>query len=99
MYLGSTPGKVPSLSLNVAATASGTLLGLKGSNGGNTAIGVNPAPKAVTRARDSARVGLGVVGKPPPPGVPGWGTFGSKSPEMKMINRNGLQIPTLGDHH
>ena len=46
----------------------GTVLGLR--NGGNTLMGVKPAG---SRAKEAARVGLGTVGKPPPPGVPAAG--------------------------
>ena len=46
----------------------GTVLGLR--NGGNTLMGVKPAG---SRAKEAARVGLGMVGKPPPPGVPAAG--------------------------
>lgn len=43
----------------------GTVLGLR--KGGNTLMGVKPAG---SRAKEAARVGLGAVGDPPPPGVP-----------------------------
>ena len=46
----------------------GTVLGLR--KGGNTLMGVKPAG---SRAKEAARVGLGMVGKPPPPGVPAAG--------------------------
>ena len=46
----------------------GNVLGLR--KGGNTLMGVKPAG---SRAKEAARVGLGTVGKPPPPGVPGAG--------------------------
>ena len=56
----------------------GTVLGLK--NGGNTLTGVKPAG---SRAKEAARVGLGMVGKPPPPGVPAAGAPDGTDPGVE----------------
>ena len=56
----------------------GTVLGLR--NGGNTLIGVKPAG---SRAKEAARVGLGTVGKPPPPGVPAAGAPDGTDPGVE----------------
>ena len=62
---------VPDVSRKITPIAS-TVLGFK--NGGNTLIAVSPKG---TKARDAARVGLGIVGNAPAPGVPGcWAPFG-----------------------
>ena len=58
---------LPDVSRKITPIAS-TVLGFK--NGGNTLIAVSPKG---TKARDAARVGLGVVGNAPAPGVPGCG--------------------------
>ena len=56
----------------------GTVLGLR--NGGNTLMGVKPAG---SRAKEAARVGLGTVGKPPPPGVPATGAPDGTDPGVE----------------
>ena len=53
----------------------GTVLGLR--NGGNTLMGVRPAG---SKAKEAARVGLGTVGKPPPPGLPAAGVPAGTDP-------------------
>ena len=55
---------MPGASLKITPTA-GTVLVV--AHGGNTDTGVRPAG---TSDSDSAKVGLGAVVKPPPPGVP-----------------------------
>ena len=56
----------------------GTVLGLR--NGGNTLMGVKPAG---SRAKEAARVGLGTVGKPPPPGLPAAGAPAGTDPGVE----------------
>ena len=56
----------------------GTVLGLR--NGGNTLMGVKPAG---SRAKDAARVGLGTVGNPPPPGLPAAGAPDGTDPGVE----------------
>ena len=65
----------------------GTVLGLR--NGGNTLMGVKPAG---SRAKEAARVGLGTVGKPPPPGVPAAGAPDGTDPgaEKAVIIKPGI---------
>ena len=53
----------------------GTVLGLR--KGGNTLMGVRPAG---SKAKEAARVGLGTVGKPPPPGLPAAGVPAGTDP-------------------
>ena len=56
----------------------GTVLGLR--KGGNTLMGVKPAG---SRAKEAARVGLGMVGKPPPPGLPAAGAPAGTDPGVE----------------
>ena len=56
----------------------GTVLGLR--KGGNTLMGVKPAG---SRAKEAARVGLGTVGKPPPPGLPAAGAPAGTDPGVE----------------
>ena len=56
----------------------GTVLGLR--KGGNTLMGVKPAG---SRAKEAARVGLGMVGEPPPPGLPAAGAPAGTDPGVE----------------
>ena len=56
----------------------GTVLGLR--KGGNTLMGVRPAG---SKAKEAARVGLGTVGKPPPPGLPAAGAPAGTDPGVE----------------
>ena len=56
----------------------GTVLGLR--KGGNTLMGVKPAG---SRAKEAARVGLGTVGNPPPPGLPAAGAPDGTDPGVE----------------
>ena len=66
----------------------GTVLGLR--NGGNTLMGGKPAG---SRAKEAARVGLGMVGEPPPPGVPAAGAPDGTDPgaEKAVIIKPGIK--------
>ena len=70
----------------------GTVLGLR--KGGNTLMGVKPAG---SRAKEAARVGLGTVGKPPPPGLPAAGAPAGTDPgvEKAVIIKPETTIPQV----
>ena len=80
---------IPGASSNITPTAGTVLWKVQG---GNTETAIKPAG---TRAKEAARVGLGLVGSPPPPGSPGWGASASELPGVGCVIINARDIARI----